>query len=178
MSRAQRSQRRNLAARMGRWSASHWKKATLGWLAFVFVAFALGSMSGLTQVDQNTPGPGESGRMQKILDDGFKQPAGESVLIQSRSARVGDAAFTAAIRDVIERVSKVAVVKNVRAPLAPAPARRCAQHRHFRRAAGLGEQSKSGRLAGARGTDDADHAIAPGRGPVHEHALLAREVGP
>ena len=61
---------RNLAARMGRWSASHWKKATFGWLAFVFVAFALGSMSGVTMVNQNDPGPGESGRMQKILDDG------------------------------------------------------------------------------------------------------------
>ena len=31
----------NLAARMGRWSAAHWKKATFGWLAFVIVAFAL-----------------------------------------------------------------------------------------------------------------------------------------
>ncbi len=25
----------NLAARMGRWSADHWKTATFGWLAFV-----------------------------------------------------------------------------------------------------------------------------------------------
>ena len=29
---------RNLAARMGRWSAAHWKTATFGWLAFVVVA--------------------------------------------------------------------------------------------------------------------------------------------
>ena len=58
----------NLAARMGRWSASHWKTATFGWLAFVLVAFALGSLVGTKQVDQNAPGPGESGRMQKILD--------------------------------------------------------------------------------------------------------------
>ena len=35
-------QSRNLAARMGRWSAAHWKTATFGWLAFVVVAFALG----------------------------------------------------------------------------------------------------------------------------------------
>ena len=34
---------RNLAARMGRWSAAHWKTATLGWLAFVVAALALGS---------------------------------------------------------------------------------------------------------------------------------------
>ena len=111
-------QSRNLAARMGRWSASHWKKATFGWLAFVFVAFALGAMGGVTNVDQNAPGPGESGRTQKILDDGFKQPAGESVLIQIRSARVGDPAFTAAIRDVVARVSTLAAVQDVRSPLA------------------------------------------------------------
>ena len=39
---------RNLAARMGRWSASHWKTATFGWLAFVLVAFGLGGMVGTT----------------------------------------------------------------------------------------------------------------------------------
>ena len=105
---------RNLAARMGRWSASHWKTATFGWLAFVVVAFALGSMIGTKQVDQNDPGPGESGRMQKILDQSFKQPAGESVLIQSSSSRVVDPAFTSAIGDVVAGVSKVAVVQNVR----------------------------------------------------------------
>jgi hypothetical protein len=36
----------NLAARMGRWSAAHWKTATFGWLAFVLVAFGLGGMVG------------------------------------------------------------------------------------------------------------------------------------
>ena len=104
---------RNLAAVMGHWSAAHWKTATFGWLAFVLVAFALGAGVGTKQVDQTAPGPGESGRMQKILDEGFKRPVGESVLIQSRSARVGDAGFTAAIRDVVARVSRVAVVQNV-----------------------------------------------------------------
>jgi RND superfamily putative drug exporter len=97
---------------MGRWSASHWKTATFGWLAFVVVAFALGGLVGTKNVDSNA-GPGESGRMQKILDAGFKQPAGESVLIESRSARVGDVAFTAAIKDVIGAVSKLTVVQQV-----------------------------------------------------------------
>jgi uncharacterized membrane protein YdfJ with MMPL/SSD domain len=105
---------RNLAARMGRWSAAHWKTATFGWLALVVVVFGLGGLVGTKQVDQNKPGPGESGRMQKILDEGFKQPASENVLIQSRSTRVGDPAFAAAIRDVAARVSKVAAVQNVR----------------------------------------------------------------
>ena len=33
----------NIAARMGRWSASHWKTAVFGWLAFVVAAFAIGT---------------------------------------------------------------------------------------------------------------------------------------
>ena len=109
----------NLPARMGRWSASHWKTAVFGWLGLVLVAFAVGGAVGTKNVDPNAAGPGESGRMNKILDEGFKQPAGESILIQSRSVRAGDPAFTAAIEDVVARVSKVAAVQNVRSPLTP-----------------------------------------------------------
>src|SRR5262249_2233809 len=105
---------RNLAARMGRWSASHWKTAPFACLAFVPVAFALGAAVGTKNVDQNAPGPGESGRMDRILDDGFKQPAGENVLIQSRTHRAGDPAFKAATADVVARVSRIADVQNVR----------------------------------------------------------------
>jgi len=109
----------NLAARMGRWSASHWKTATFGWIALVIVAFGIGGAGGVVNVDPNTAGPGESGRMDKILDAGFKQPAGESVLIQSQSAHVGDAAFKAAVADVISGVSKSSDVENVQSPYAP-----------------------------------------------------------
>src|SRR3954449_6772199 len=105
---------RNLAARMGRWSADHWKTATFGWLALVLVAFSLGSAVGLTSVDDNAPGPGESGRMDRILNAGFKQPAGESVLIQSRSLTAGDPAFRAALADVVAGVSTFAAVQHVR----------------------------------------------------------------
>src|SRR3954465_182870 len=105
---------RNLAARMGRWSADHWKTATFGWLALVLVAFAPGKAVGMTSIDDNAPGPGESGSMNRILDAGFKQPAGESVLIQSRTIRAGSPAFDAAVRDVVARVSKAQAVRNVR----------------------------------------------------------------
>jgi uncharacterized membrane protein YdfJ with MMPL/SSD domain len=120
MSRAR--QHSNLAARMGRWSAGHWKTATFGWLALVAVAFALGGLVGTKQVDPNTAGPGESGRMDRILDAGFKLPANESVLIQSRSVRAGAPAFDSVVEDVVARVSKVAAVQNVRSPLDPANA--------------------------------------------------------
>ena len=54
------NQNRNLAARMGRWSAAHWKTATFGWLAFVIVAFVLGGMVG---TKQHRPEHGRAGRV-------------------------------------------------------------------------------------------------------------------
>ncbi len=109
---------RNLAASIGRWSANHWKTATFGWLALVVVAFGIGGIVGTKNIDPNTSGPGQSGRMDRILDAGFKQPAGESVLIQSRTARSGTPAFEAAVDDVATRISKVAVVRNIQSPKA------------------------------------------------------------
>src|SRR5262245_3927871 len=106
----------NLAARMGRWSADHWKTATFGWLAFVIVAFGLGGLAGTKSIDPNAPGPGESGRMDRILDAGFERPADESVLFQSRSLSATDPAFKAAVADVVARMSKLEDVQNVRSP--------------------------------------------------------------
>ena len=118
MSRSNRKPR-NLAASMGRWSANHWKTATFGWLALVVVAFGLGSMAGTKNINSSTSGPGQSGRMDRILDAGFKQPAAENVLIQSDTAQAGTPAFDAVVRDVVARLSNVAVVENIRSPLAP-----------------------------------------------------------
>jgi len=121
---------RNLAARMGRWSAAHWKAATFGWLAFVAVAFALGGAVGAKTIDANEPGPGESGRMDRILDAGFQQPAGENVLVQSDTLRTGDPAFRAAIADVVAGLSKLDEVQNVRSPLEPGNAGQVAPDGH------------------------------------------------
>ena len=110
---------RNLAASMGRWSAAHWKTATFGWLALVVVAFAIGAKVGTKSIDPSHTGPGQSGRMDRILDAGFKQPAPENVLIQSRTARAHTPAFDAAVADVVTRVSQEPVVIDVRSPLAP-----------------------------------------------------------
>ena len=52
------AQRRpNLAARVGRWSAAHWKTATFGWLALVLLAFAVGGQVGTKQADPTKAGP-------------------------------------------------------------------------------------------------------------------------
>jgi uncharacterized membrane protein YdfJ with MMPL/SSD domain len=109
----------NIAGRMGRWSAHHRKIAIFGWLAFVLVAFAIGMFVVGTKTATSASGPGESGRMDKILEDGFKQPAGESVLIQSQALTTEDPAFQKAIRDVVANVSKLPTVINVRSPLNP-----------------------------------------------------------
>ena len=123
-------QPRNLAAQMGRWSAAHWKTATFGWLAFVVVAFGLGGLVGMKTIDPNASGPGESGRVDRILDAGFQQPAGESILIESSSLRASDPAFTTAIEDVIAGISKLEAVQNVRSPLDPANAGQIAKDGH------------------------------------------------
>src|SRR5256714_6516769 len=125
MSRAR--QNSNLAARVGRWSAAHWKTATFGWLALVLLGSASGGRCGTRKADPNRAGPGESGGMDRVLDAGFKVPASESVLIQSRSLRVGALAFDAAVKDVVTRLEKVAAVQNVRSPLDPANAGRIAK---------------------------------------------------
>jgi uncharacterized membrane protein YdfJ with MMPL/SSD domain len=154
----------NLAARMGRWSADHWKIATFGWLAFVVAAFGLAGLAGTSTIDPNAPGPGESGRMDRILDAGFKRPAGESVLVQSRSLTVSDPAMNAAVEDVVARVSKVDVVRNVRSPLDPGNA---------------GQIAPDGRAALVEFeiTGDADDA-ADKIGPVLDRVDAAKQAHP
>src|SRR3954447_9115718 len=107
---------RNLAARMGRWSASHWKTATFGWLALVVVAFGIGGMIGTKNPNPNTSGPGESGRMDRVLDAGFKPRAAESVFIQSATIRAGTRAFDAVVQDATARISRVPVVTHIESP--------------------------------------------------------------
>jgi uncharacterized membrane protein YdfJ with MMPL/SSD domain len=108
----------NFAARMGRWSARHRKIAIFGWLAFVIAAVVIGGRVGTSTLDPNDTLPGESGRTARLLDREFPQPAREQVLVQSPKLAAGDAAFRAAVDDVVARVSKLDVVRNVRSPYA------------------------------------------------------------
>ena len=66
--------------------------------------------------------PGESGRMEKILDAGFQQPAQESVLVQSRTLTTSDPAFAEAIDDAVARISAVPAATRVQDPRDPAHA--------------------------------------------------------
>jgi RND superfamily putative drug exporter len=113
--------RLNLAARAGRWSAAHWKTATFGWIAFVVAAVVIGGAVGTKQLDEDGA-PGESGRMASILDDSFRRPAEESVLVASDTLTVKSPAFAAALEDVVARVSATRVATKVQSPLARANA--------------------------------------------------------
>ena len=57
----------NLTARAARWSATHRKAAVLGWLAFVFVAFAIGSSAGFVFLKDDEIGIGDSNSAEKVL---------------------------------------------------------------------------------------------------------------
>ena len=103
----------NLAARMGHWSATHKKTAIFGWLAFVACMFMVGNIVGTKQLDPKTSGSGESGHADAVLAKHFKQPQGDSVLIQSTSTTVDDPAFRAAIADVTRSVAGLAQVKKI-----------------------------------------------------------------
>src|SRR5205823_1420203 len=111
----------NIAARMGRWSANHWKTAVFGWLAFVIASLAIGMQVGTKQMSNQDSNVGESRRGDQILNRaGFKaDPQTEIVVIQSGKLRATDPAFRAVIRDEIRAVRGFALVTNVRSPLDP-----------------------------------------------------------
>src|SRR5262249_40180094 len=111
----------NIAARMGRWSASHWKTAVFGWLAFVVVALAIGMQVGTKQIADNNYSNGEAHKADKILEKGFPQsdPLTEIVVVQSATRTVGDPAFRATVDDVVKTVEGNPQTKNFKSPLDP-----------------------------------------------------------
>ena len=94
--------RSNLAARMGRWSAAHRKKAIFGWLAFVVVAFVVGRRGRPENIsDRRQPSPASRGDAER----GARSTPGCGRTTRSCSSRattltVDDPAFRAAVDDV------------------------------------------------------------------------------
>src|SRR5262245_29337189 len=108
----------NVAARAGRWSASHWKTATFGWIAFVVAAVVLGGVVGTKQLTDAQATPGEAGRAAKILDESFPQTDKESVLVESRTLSISRPAFRSAVEDVVRRLEASGVARGIQNPLA------------------------------------------------------------
>ena len=112
----------NIAARMGRWSASHWKTAVFGWLAFVVAALFIGNVVGTKNIKEEDYNTGQSHRADQILREGFPQadPQTEIVLVQSSKLTVNAAAFRSTINDVLAAVDGNPAIKNLKSPLAAA----------------------------------------------------------
>ena len=107
----------NVAARMGRWSVQHRRKAILGWLAFVFVSMAIGfNLVPQKNLENGEGMPGESGKAGEILKDAYPDKAGEQVLVQSKTLEATDSQFKAAVADVSQRLEHTKGVTEVAAP--------------------------------------------------------------
>jgi uncharacterized membrane protein YdfJ with MMPL/SSD domain len=109
---------RNLAGEAGRWSARHRRKAILGWLGFVVVAFVVGGSVGQRYLTQPEMGNGQSAQALRLYTNAFPNQATEQVLVQGeRGVRIGSPAFTAAVQEVAARLQGVPYVSNVHSPL-------------------------------------------------------------
>src|SRR5712691_3524890 len=122
----------NIAARMGRWSASHWKTAVFGWLAFVIVSLAVGMQVGTKNIDQTDSNVGQAHKADQILKKAFPQadPQNEIVLVQNSTETVKDPAFRATVQDVERTVAGNLAIKNLRSPYSPANASQISKDGH------------------------------------------------
>ena len=101
---------------MARWSAHHRKKAIFGWLGLAVALFAISMVSPMKKIVFETSGPGESGRMDKILYEDFRQPGGEAVLVQSRTLTATQPEFTRAVKAVVAGVAPLDAIAKVESP--------------------------------------------------------------
>jgi RND superfamily putative drug exporter len=107
----------NLAARMGRWSAQHRKKAVFGWLAFVVLALVIGMNAAPTEtLVQEEAGVGESGRADEAVYDAFPKRSEEQVFIQNDTLTADAPEFRAVVSDVQGRLNEVDEVTDVVGP--------------------------------------------------------------
>jgi uncharacterized membrane protein YdfJ with MMPL/SSD domain len=110
----------NIAARMGRWSANHWKTAVFGWLAFVVASVVIGGQVGTKYLEDNDLAVGEAATATKMIEAGFPQAddeQGEIVLIQSKTLTADDPAFKAVIEDVAKTVEGFPEARKIDTPL-------------------------------------------------------------
>jgi RND superfamily putative drug exporter len=110
---------RGLAARAGGWSARHRWAAVGIWVLFVVLAMGIGSAAGRVDVDESDQLSGETHTAATIIDDaGIKEPAGETILIQSKDASVTstDSEFRTAVTAVVTAVEGTGKVTDVTSP--------------------------------------------------------------
>ena len=107
---------RNIAQRVGRWSAKHRKTAIIGWITFVVLAFMVGGAVGTEKLTQQESGVGESGQASKLVSGAFPEKHDEVVLIQSKDHKYDSREFHAVVADVEKRLEATKGVEEVRGP--------------------------------------------------------------
>ncbi|MFJ5302505.1 MMPL family transporter [Streptomyces sp. NPDC088350] len=110
---------RGLAARAGGWSARHRWAAVGIWVLFVVLAMGIGSAAGRVDVNESDQLKGETHTAATIIDDaGIKEPAGETILIQSKDGSVTstDSEFRTAVTAVVTAVEGTGRVTDVTSP--------------------------------------------------------------
>src|SRR3984957_11244855 len=104
----------NLAARVGRWSAAHWKTATFAWIAFVVAAVTLGSVHGAINQTDAEQTNGQAARAEQMLAAAHvKSQASEDVLVRSRTLTASSPAFRRTVNDVRATLARTAYVRDV-----------------------------------------------------------------
>ncbi|UUU25660.1 MMPL family transporter [Streptomyces sp. DSM 40750] len=110
---------RGIAARAGGWSARHRWAAVGIWVLFVVLTMGVGSAVGQVDVKGSDGLKGETSTAAHIVEDaGIEEPAGETVLIQAKGdgVKATDAAFRAAVADVMKAVEDTGRVTDVTSP--------------------------------------------------------------
>jgi uncharacterized membrane protein YdfJ with MMPL/SSD domain len=75
-------QRTSIAARMGRWSARHRRRAITGWITFVVLATSLAGNVGVKKLTLTETMNGDSAAASRTLDRaGFDRPAVEQIVV-------------------------------------------------------------------------------------------------
>lgn len=112
---------RNIAARAGRWSATHPKTAILGWFVFVAIALVAGGKIGTNNIPDYKNFSGESARAELAIHDHYKaDPAAEQVVVEQKRGRFGDAEFDDNIRYVATQLAGTKNVDDVESPFSRA----------------------------------------------------------
>jgi len=110
----------NFTSRAARWSAAHRKAVVRGWVAFVIVAFAVGSAAGMVTLKQGEGGNGQSLLAERTQAQQFpRERAGEEVLIENPSGPLAGVGYRAAVTDLVTRLSSTPSVAAIKSPLAP-----------------------------------------------------------
>jgi uncharacterized membrane protein YdfJ with MMPL/SSD domain len=108
---------RNLAAGAAAWSAGHRRRTIFGWLGFVALAFAVGSLIGQRNLTDAQMGNGQSGQGTAVFQKAFPFHTGEEVLLQGRGAGpASPAALSSAVADLVGRLRQVPTVADIQAP--------------------------------------------------------------